>query len=490
MTSLALEIEAFRSLGYRAVDLAAEHLAGIRERPVFAPMSPEERIDLLEQPLPLCGITPGEILERFEQSVLPHPMGNGHPRFLGWANSPPSPIGVIADLVAAAMNPSCAGGDHAAIYVERAAVRWLMELVGFPTEDSMGLLVSGGSMASLTGLTAARHWAARRDGWDSRGDGLQEHRAPLVLYLSAEGHTTMKKAAELLGLGGKYVRTIPVDSEFRMNLSALRAVIAEDRAAGCRPFCIAASAGTVSTGAIDPMNELADLCGEEDLWLHVDGAIGAIAVLDPEIALRFAGMERADSLSLDPHKWLSVPVECGCAMVRDGKLLRDTFSLVPPHVRTEEGKGIGGLPWYSEYGFQQSRGFRALKLWMTLLHLGREGVAELVQRQNRLAKRLAGLVDDASDFERMAPVELSIVCFRFVPVELRGDDARLDALNKAIMEAVQSGGEVFVTQVSIRGRFVLRANVFHYATTEEDLDDLIEVVRRTGRSLVNGDLRS
>ncbi len=490
MTSLALEIEAFRSLGYRAVDLAAEHLAGIRERPVFTPMSPEERIELLEQPLPTIGIAPVTILEWFEQAVLPHPMGNGHPRFFGWANSPPSPIGVFADFVAAAMNPSCAGGDHAAIYVERAAVRWLMELVGFPTEGSMGLLVSGGSMASLTGLTAARHWAARQDGWDSRGDGLQESRPPLVLYLSSEGHTTMKKAAELLGLGGKYVRTLPVDSEFRMDMSALREAIAEDRAAGLRPFCVAASAGTVSTGAIDPMNDLVDLCAEEDLWLHIDGAIGAIAVLDPEIAPRFAGMERADSLSLDPHKWLSVPVECGCAMVRDGKLLRNTFSLVPPYVRTEEGKGIGGLPWYSEYGFQQSRGFRALKLWMTLLHLGRDGVADLVQRQNRLAKKLAGLVNAATDFERMAPVELSIVCFRYAPEELRGDDARLNALNKAIMEEVQSGGEVFVTQASLGGRFVLRANVFHYATIEEDLDALIEVVRRTGRSLADGVVRS
>jgi glutamate/tyrosine decarboxylase-like PLP-dependent enzyme len=280
------------------------------------------------------------------------------------------------------------------------------------------------------------------------------------------------------------VRTIPADADCRFDLQALSDAIAEDRAAGLRPFCVAASAGTVSTGAIDPLSEIADLCEREGLWFHVDGAIGAVGILDEELADRFAGMERADSLALDPHKWLSVPVECGCAMVRDGKLLRDTFSLVPPYVRTEEGKGIGGLPWYSEYGFQQSRGFRALKLWMTLLQLGRDGVADLVKRQNRLALRLAELVDSAGDLERSAPVVLSIVCFRFVPEALRGDDAKLDALNKAIMEEVQAGGEVFLTQAVLHGRFVLRANVMHYGTMESDLVALIEVVQRTGRRLL------
>jgi aromatic-L-amino-acid decarboxylase len=482
--SPALDLETFRQLGYRAVDLAADHLAGIRDRPVFTPMVPAERLELLDQSLPLNGSAPGAILDRFEQAILPHPMGNGHPRFFGWVNTPPTPIGAIAELLASAMNPSCAGGDHAAIYVERAAVRWLMELVGFPVDGSMGLLVSGGSMASLTGLTAARHWAARQDGWNSREDGLQVGKPPFVLYLSSEGHTTMRKAAELLGIGGKFVRIVPVDAEFRMDMTALRFMISEDRAAGMRPFCIAASAGTAGTGAIDPMDDLADLCADEDLWLHVDGAYGAVGVLDPDVAPKFAGMERANSLALDPHKWLSVPVECGCAMIRDGKLLRDTFSLVPPYVRTEEGKGIGGLPWYSEYGFQQSRGFRSLKLWMTLLHLGRDGVAELVQRQNRLARKLAAFVEAAPDLERMAPVELSIVCFRFIPDEFRGDDSRLDALNKAIMEESQAGGEIFLTQAAIGGRFALRASTLHYATTEDDLKVLIEVVQRTGRLLV------
>jgi aromatic-L-amino-acid decarboxylase len=478
----ALDIEEFRRLGYRAVDLAAAHLAGLRDRPVFAPMTAEERRALLELPLGEGGASPDALLDFVAEGIAPHSMGNGHPRFFGWVNSPPAPMGVLAELLAAALNPSCAGGDHAAIYLERAAVRGLMELTGFPVEGSMGLLVSGGSMASLTALAAARQRAAARDGWDVRGEGLAGH-PQLVLYVSEEGHGCLRKAAELLGIGGVGVRTVPVDGDFRMDVAALRAAIAADRAAGRRPFCVAASAGTVNTGAIDPLDALADLCAEEGVWLHVDGAYGALGVLDPAKAARYAAMARADSLALDPHKWLSVPVECGCVLVRDGALLREAFSLVPPYLRTEEEKGFGGLPWFSEYGFQQSRGFRALKLWLTMQHMGRAGIGALVSRHNALARRLAALVDAAPDLERLAPVELSIVCFRYVPEALRGDEARLDALNKALVEQVQAGGEAFVSSTVLRGRCALRACVLHYGTTEEDIAALVAVVQRAGARL-------
>ena len=482
--AIAMEPEEFRALGYRAVDLAANYLAGMRDRPVFTPMTPDERSMLLEAEFPETGIAPAAILDRFAAEILPRPMGNGHPRFFGWVNSPPSPIGAIAELLAGMMGPSCAGGDHAAIYLERCAVRWLMELVGFPTAGSMGLLVSGGSMASLTGIATARHWAAQQDGWNDREEGLHaKDRPQLTLYLSSEGHTTLRKAAELLGLGAEAVRIVPVDAGYRMDVDALRAAVRADRAAGYRPFCVAASAGTVSTGAVDPLTEIADLCAAEGLWLHVDGAYGAVGALDPAAAPMFSGMERADSLAIDPHKWLSVPMECDCALVRDGALLRDTFSLVPAYVRTEEGKGFGGLPWYSEYGFQQSRGFRALKLWMTLLQAGRDGVSATISRHNALARHLAGLIDAAPELELLAPPVLSIVCFRYVPRDWTGDDAGLDTLNKAIMEAVQVGGEAFVTQAVLGGRFYLRANVLHYATTEDDLRALVSIVRTDGQRL-------
>jgi len=482
----AMDPAAFRRLAHAAVELIADHLEGIHTRPVFIPMTPPERTALLDRPLLADGLDPESLLALVGREIFTHPMGNGHPRFFGWINSPPAPVGIVGDLLAAALNPSCAGGDHAAIHVERAAVRWLMELVGFPVDGSMGLLVSGGSMASLTCLAAARHRVAVADGWDVRARGLRDFPAPLVLYLSEEGHSCMRKAAELLGLGRDAVRTIPVDGDFRMDVRALRAAVTTDRAAGRRPFCVGASAGTVNTGAIDPLDDVAALCHAEGLWFHVDGAYGAIGAADPTLASRYAGLERADSVALDPHKWLSVPVECGCALIRDGRLLRDTWSLVPPYLRTEEGKGFGGLPWYSEYGFQQTRGFRALKLWMTLQHLGRNGVAGLVRRHVALAHHLAAGIDAAPDLERVAPVTLSVVCFRYVPPEWTGDDARLDALNKRLVEDIQAEGQAFVTGTVLGGRYALHACVLHYGTSEADVDALVEIVREAGARLARG----
>jgi len=239
----------------------------------------------------------------------------------------------------------------------------------------------------------------------------------------------------------------------------------------------------VGTGAIDPLGELADVCAAERLWLHVDGAYGALAAAVPGLRTPYAGLERADSVAVDPHKWLSVPVECGAVLVRDGQLLRDAFSLVPAYLRTEPERGFGGLPWFSEYGVQQTRGFRALKLWMTLQHLGRDGVRGLVEHHVALAQQLANLVDAAPDLERLAPVPLSIVCFRYAPAYLRGDDEALSALNKRIMEDVQAAGAAFLTQATLGGRFALSACVLHYATTDADLSALVDVVRDTGRRL-------
>jgi aromatic-L-amino-acid decarboxylase len=482
--SLAVDLDDFRRLGHRAVDLVADYLASVPSKPVFAPMRPEDRRALLDHALGEQGRTPESVVRMFEDRVLPHPMGNGHPRFFGWVNSPPAPLGIVAELLAAAMNPSCAGGDHAAIYLERCVVRWLMDLVGFPLDGSMGLLVSGASMATLTCLAAARQRAAAKDGWDVRARGLQGHSSSFVLYTSEEGHSCIRKTAEVLGFGEDSVRIVPTDREFRIDVDALRSAVARDRADGRRPFCVAASAGTVSTGAIDPLATLADLCHAENLWLHVDGAYGAIGAVDPDLAPRYAGLERADSLALDPHKWLSVPVECGCALVRDGALLRDTWSLVPPYLRTEEGRGFGGLPWYSEYGFQQTRGFRALKLWMVLEHLGRDGVRRLVSRHVKLAHRIADLVDAAPDLERVAPVTLSIVAFRFVPPSTQLADEDIDALNKRVMETIQAEGRVFLTATVLRGRFVLRACVLHYGTTEADVAMLVDTVREVGARLL------
>lgn len=480
----ALAPEALREIGYRAVDTVVDHLTGLADGPVYRPMTDDERRVLLDQSLPVLGTEPAEVLERFRRDILAHPMGNGHPRFFAWVNSAPAPMGIIGDLLASAMNPGCAGGDHAGVLVERCVLRWLMELVGFPTDGSMGILVSGGSTGTLTCLAAARHRASLEDGWDDRVDGLQEAGSHFVLYASQEAHAAVRKSAQLLGLGDRAVRVIPVEADFRLSVETLARAIAADRAEGLRPFCVVATAGTTNTGAIDPLDEIADVCGSERLWLHVDGAYGALGRLDPDIAPLYRGLERADSLVLDPHKWLGVPLECGAAIVRDGAMLRSTFSLVPPYLRTEEGAGIAVLPWLSEYGFQQSRRFNALKVWMTLLEAGREGVAQLVRRHRALARSLATLVDETPDLERLAPVTLSTVCFRVVPPGLRGDDGRLDAFNRELANRVREDGSTFLATTTVAGREALRACILHHGTTPEDVDTLVATVRRLAAELL------
>lgn len=479
----ALDPAEFRRLGHLSVNLAADYLAGIGAGPVFRPMAPAQRRRLSDQALAEHGTAPEQLLNEVAQDILPYAMGNGHPRFFGWVNSPPAPIGVIAELLAAAQGPSCDVGDIAALYLESAAVRWLAELVGYPPEAA-GLLVSGGSMATLTGLAAARQWLAETDGWDVRADGVggAPGGRPLI-YLSSQTHSSVRKAVELLGLGSRSLREVPVGSYFRMDVKRLRSQVAADRAAGHRPFCVVASAGTTNTGAVDPFAGIADVCAEQDLWLHVDGAYGAVGALHPQLRGLYRGLDRASSLTIDPHKWLSVPVECGCVLVRDRELLRRTFSLVPPYLFLEEGKGIGGPPSYAEFGFQQTRGFRALKLWMTLQHAGRQGLTDLVVRHVALARELARMIEVAPDLELAAPVELSVVCFRYVG-DGGLDAAGLDALNRAVEVLVQDDGRTFLTSTVIDGRFVLRASVLHHSTTIDHVRGLLDVVRELGTRAV------
>ncbi len=311
-----------------------------------------------------------------------------------------------------------------------------------------------------------------------RTEGLQGHHPPLVLYISEEGHSCLRKSSHLLGLGEP--RIIPVDAQFKIDLLALRKAVMTDRKEGRRPFCVVGSAGTVNTGAIDPLDELADFCADQGLWLHVDGAYGAFGILDPNVSHLYTGLERSDSVALDPHKWLAAPIECSCALVRQGDLLRETFSLVPPYLRTEPNKGFGGMPWFAEYGFQQTRRFNALKLLWVIQQAGRTGLVAHVTRHNTLAQYMASLVDDVPDLDLMAPVELSIVCFRYVPDSLREDEEQLDALNKKIMEEIQAGGKAFVNGTILHGRFVLRSCALHYALTEEDVVAIIQEVCHVG----------
>jgi hypothetical protein len=313
---MPLSKEEFRKLGYQAVDIASAYLAELPDRPVFERMQESERKALMDMPLPSTALSGEEILRFVAEQVLPHPMGNGHPRFFGWVNSPPDMLAVVTEILAAAMNPSCAGGDHAAIYLEHCVIRWLMQLLGFPLEGSTGLLVSGGSAASLTALAAARHRALEQLGVDVRKQGLNGTHARLRLYASTQVHSCVQKAVELLGLGADCIRWIGVDDDLRISLEDLQAAMSEDREHGWHPFCIVANAGSVHTGVIDPINELAAIALESKTWLHVDGAYGAAAALDPDSRWLFAGLERPIPSPLIrtngcPSRWNAGAFWCG-----------------------------------------------------------------------------------------------------------------------------------------------------------------------------------
>ncbi len=473
--------EDIKRVGYQVIDLIAEHLTGLPHEPVFRPVPADLAEQFLSASAPVGGLDPEHILVEFRETIAPYPFGNGHPRFWGWVNSPPVMMGIFANALAAAMNPSCAGGNHAAIYVERQVVNWFKEILGFPTE-SMGLLVSGGSMASLTALAVARHAKA---GFDVRQHGLQGPERKLVLYLSGEGHGCLRKAAELLGLGSENIQTIEVDKHFRLRVDNLAVQIEADLIAGHRPFAVAASAGTVNTGAIDPLREIGEVCRRYGLWLHIDGAYGAPAILTQHYRDELAAMAFADSVAVDPHKWLSIPVEAGLVLVKDAQAMRDAFSLVPPYLRTDGSlTGVGGLPWFSEYGFQQTRGFRALKVWMALKHYGTNGYTQMLEDHIELARYLHDRVTATPDLEVMAPVGLSIVCFRYAPAVLQGTGERLDAVNKALLERLQLGGQVFLSSTVLRGAFVLRVCILNYQTQRADLDFLVDLVLREGAEVL------
>jgi aromatic-L-amino-acid/L-tryptophan decarboxylase len=368
-------------------------------------------------------------------------------------------------------------GDHADVHLERAVVRWLAELVGFPHAPGAGLLTSGGSAATIVCLAGARSRALAAAGHDVRRDGLAG--APrLIAYVPAEAHSCVRRALELLGLGSGAMRELPLERG-RLDAPALRALIDADRTSGALPTLLVGSAGTVNAGAIDPLDALADVATAEDLWFHVDGAYGAFGVLDPAIAARYRGMEQADSLVLDPHKWLGVPVDAGCALVRRGDDLRDTFSLIPPYLRQDTDTPVGT---FAESGLEQTRPFRALKTWATIAARGRAGIAAQVARANALARELATLVEREPELELAAAPETSIVPFRARPADC--PPARLDELNRALPEAVQARGRAFVTGTVFGGRETLRACILHPDTSSEHLAILVAEVVSTARTLV------
>jgi aromatic-L-amino-acid decarboxylase len=471
-----------KRVGYEIADWIATYLSTLPASPVFEPVPPELSTSMVAEPVPETGESVDAILARFQREIGRYPFGNGHPRFSAWVNSPPAAIGVFAQALAAAMNPSVAGGNHAAVWVEREVIEWFKSIFGFPSE-SMGLLVSGSSAAAITGLAVARHAAAHRVGWDMRTDGAHIVSASgkpvrMLVYESAEAHSCHQKAIELLGLGSAQIRVVPSDDALRMRPDALEEMLAADIAAGALPVAVIASAGTVNTGAIDPLDAIANICAKHNVWMHVDGGYGAPAVLTGEFRAQLSAIGRADSVGIDAHKWLYVPVDAGIVLVRDAKLMRDTFSLVPPYLRSDDDKhGVQGPPWLSEYGSEQTRPFRALKVWMALRYFGTSGYTRLISHDIAMARALAAIVRDTPEFEVWEPQGLSIVCFRSVPSALAGDDAATDALNQRILAAAQLGGEAFLSSTVLRGRVWLRSCTVNPGTTLDDVKAVFAAIR-------------
>jgi aromatic-L-amino-acid/L-tryptophan decarboxylase len=474
----AMDREAFSDLGRRLVDTLGGYLEQLPQEPVYRPLPGEVRRQIEEMELPAEGIAPAEIVDFFTQRVLPYGRGQNHPCFAAFVDPAASKLSMLAAFAAAVTNTSGAGGEYAAIYLEQLAVRWLMELIGFPRDGSDGVLLGGGSDANRHCMEVARHWGARTNGWDVREDGLQGH-PRLTMYMSAEGHSCLEKAGFTLGLGSP--RKVAVDHEFRMDLADLRSAVAADREAGHRPFLVAANAGSVKTGAIDPLDGLADFCHQEGLWLHVDGAYGGFGALDPRLTEQFAGLERADSVAIDPHKWMAVAIGCSCAMVRHGELLQDTYKLVPSYLSLTPGKGFAGHIWYSHRSAEQTRDSgRALKTFWNIQQAGRAGLVSHVSRHVDLARYMEKLIEADRDMELLATGPLTAVCFRYVPAHWRGSDQDLDRLNQAITEDVQTGGQAFLAGTDIRGRFALRSCALHYALGEEHVESILGAVRAAG----------
>lgn len=465
-----------RHLAHRMVDETIDYLATLRERPPWrsVPESVRARLDepLPEEPQGLAGA-----YDAFVENVRPYPTGNLHPRFWGWVRGTGTVDGMLAEMLAAAMNCNVSGFDDAATLVETRVLDWCKEMLGYPVEAS-GVLVSGGSMANLVGLAVARQAAA---GYDVRTEGLGVAPRPLVLYASNETHTSVRKAVELLGLGSRALRSIDVNERFEVDLGALASRIAADRAQGLAPFCVVGNVGTVNTGAVDDLERLADLCARERLWLHLDGAFGAWAALSAEHRPRLRAMARADSLAFDLHKWLYVPYEVGCALVRSPAHHHATFSFSADYLTSGSRGADAGPLRFSEYGLQLSRGFRALKVWMSVKAHGRRKLARLIEQNLAQARFLAEQVQAHAELECLAPVTLNIVCFRYVGHGL--PDERLAEINQEILHRLHEDGVAVPSSTSVSGRFALRVAITNHRSRRADFTALVSEVVRLGRAL-------
>jgi aromatic-L-amino-acid decarboxylase len=486
--ALEMSPDEFRAAGHRAVDAAADLLASLRRRPVTRDEPPAALRALLPTSLPDTGKDVGELVQEAASLLFEHSLFNGHPRFFGYITSSAAPVGALADLLAASVNPNAGAWQLSPIAteIEGQCVRWIAELLGLPSA-SEGLLVSGGNMANFVCFLAARRAKA---GEALRAGGLGER---LLVYAAQETHTWIHKAADLFGHGTQSIRWVAVRDDLTVDTDALVRMIDADRRAGGRPFLLIGNAGTVSTGAVDPLPRLATIAREHGLWFHVDGAYGAPAVISELAPAELLGLAQADSVAVDPHKWLYAALEAGCALVRHPGALRDAFSHTPPYYRFD-GEAEDPRVNYYELGLSNSRGFRALKVWLALRQAGRAGYRRMIGDDIRLARELDLRVREEPRLEAWTQA-LSITTFRFVPPDLReGAAARgghapeavaayLNELNEELLHRLKTGGELFLSNAVVRGAFLLRACIVNFRTTSADVAAVPAIVAREGDRL-------
>ena len=483
----------FRAAGHALVDRIADLLASISDRPVAPHTTPSAiRARLGDGRLPEQGSDPAALLDEATSILIDNSTFNGHPRFLGYITASAAPIGILSDLLAAGINSNVGAWSlaPAATEIERLAIRWIADFIGFPTSCA-GLFVSGGNMANMVCFLAARMEYARRAGWEFRAKGMTVEGADkLTVYTSAETHTWVQKASELFGLGADAVRWIETDSAQRMRMDRLRDRIAEDRRAGYRPFIVIGTGGSVSTGAVDPLPEIAALCRAEGLWFHVDGAYGAPAARVPGVPRELAALGEADSVAVDPHKWFYAPLEAGCALVREPETLRAPFTHQPSYYHFH---GLAEDPPinFFDWGPQNSRGFRALKVWLAFRQMGRAGYTKMISDDIALARRMYDRADAHPELEALT-CALSITTFRYVPPDLPASlspDERaryLNDLNQTLLTRLQEGGGVYLSNAVIDGAFALRSCIVNFRTSAADVDAIPEIVVREGRLVAAG----
>ena len=490
-SSLDIDDDSLSELSDKFVRMMTDYFAKVAEVPVFPNTTGRQIKERFDTPPPFEKETLEKILDDCT-AVIDGSRHNGHPRFFGYVASPSTPAGAFADLMASALNASVTSWRSAPgpTEVERTVVRWLGSLIGYD-EQAQGLLTSGGSMANLNALLIAHRAKVEVP---VAQVGIRGTTAPMTIYASDQVHLSITKAADILGLGQDNVRHLPTDGRFCLDTALLSSAIEHDRRQGLKPFCVIGSAGTAATGAIDSLAEIARIARENDLWFHIDGAYGAPAAMIAEQRPIFAGLELADSISLDPHKWLYTPVDCGCLLFHDGATARKAFVTEADYIKVHESEEIESFAFW-DYGFELSRRFRALKVWLTLKYYGAAGLIAAIQDDIAMAHYMGERIQAEPDFELLAPVQLSICCFRYVPARLRSQikaadhvpderlRAQLNRLNERIMHRVQRGGRAYLSNAMLRGQFALRACIINFRTTRDDIDLTLETVREAAREI-------